>query len=68
MTSDGYMALPALLTHMKQKPSEQEVRSVVSCDAKVHTIAFMSTYGLAKASSVQCDAVQDRTTLVAVHE
>ena len=35
MTSDGYMPLPALLTHMKQRPSEQEVRSVVSCDAKV---------------------------------
>ncbi|KAL3137109.1 hypothetical protein ABBQ32_006687 [Trebouxia sp. C0010 RCD-2024] len=34
MTSDGYMPLPALLTHMKQRPSEQEVRSVVACDAK----------------------------------
>ena len=41
MTSDGYMPLPALLTHMKQKPSEQEVRSVVLCDAKVHALPFM---------------------------
>ncbi|KAL0054446.1 hypothetical protein WJX82_008918 [Trebouxia sp. C0006] len=34
MTSDGYISLPALLTHMKHKPTEQEIRATVSCDVK----------------------------------
>ncbi|DBA92817.1 TPA: hypothetical protein ACH3X1_003002 [Trebouxia sp. C0004] len=34
MTSDGYISLPALLTHMKHKPTEQEIRAAISCDAK----------------------------------
>ena len=54
MASDGYMPLPALLTHMKQKPSEQEVRSVVSCDAKVHTLPFtLCPHSTAKARSTR---------------
>jgi len=36
MTSDGYISLPALLTHLKHKPTEQEIRATVSCDVKVH--------------------------------
>lgn len=34
MTSDGYVLLPALLMHMKHKPTEQELRAVVSSDSK----------------------------------
>ena len=42
MTSDGYIPLPALLTHMKHKPTEEEVRAVVSCDAKVATCKVLN--------------------------
>ncbi len=40
MTSDGYIHLPALLTHMKHKPTEQDIRATVSCDVKVHAFGI----------------------------
>ena len=40
MTSDGYISLPALLTHMKHKPTEQEIRATVSCVVKVHAFCI----------------------------
>jgi len=55
MTSDGYISLPALLTHMKHKPTEQEIRATVSCDVKVHA------FGICKLPSLFVVVITDCT-------